>query len=1415
MNGNPCSTVAGTGQAGYELNQLNTPTAVTISNAKMYIADAYNQRILRCDYDSRLDPFVSNCQIFAGVTGEAGSDASHLRWPADVLAQGSLIYVADRDNHRILKFTDTDSLPPTLNTQLGTPGEAYPVDPTLDPHTHVNQPWGMAVDAMDHNALYVAENWGYSLAKFNTQGPDAGKLAWRVPAGAGNYGSDLHHFGNFSGSNQGNIAVDSLHRIFVPDAGNHRVMVYKNDGTIFGQIGAGQPGSGPGQFACPNGVGISHAYIFVADTCNQRIQVFDLSFKYVSTIGQTGVAGADSHHFSNPVALAVDPANNNIFVVDQGNQRVQRCQADGLSTSFICTPFAGVSGKNAGRDFHYLNHPVGIAFDTGSHTVLISEEETSRVQVFNAGDGSYLTTISGEWGDAGGRVRMPTGLATDGNAWAYVADSENARILRFSPTTYPWTQVNINGFGSPYNQDVSGLTKVKVLYKGAFAEMLYALTTNPGAGARLSQVWRQLPDYTWQAVSAPGFGSPTNYGLSDMAYFSNSLYVGTYDSRGAQIWRCMDLFTNPCEKPSDWNLLPGPLGASPHNQMVGRMVVFNDKLFVSYLNWSGAGPTTTDGGEVWAYDGNMWDSSFLKLDATTTNAGHAISGMRALAASSDGTRLYAGTTDYLNSPATPAQLYRYTYNAGSGTWEWRRLKDNGVTDPNNLGINSLLDINGYLYVGTTNPTHGAMLYRYKDVDLSEETQVISGGLNSPQNVAISGMAAGVDRIYALTSNHHSGIQVLSAPISSGLDGDWSLLSIQYGFGNATNSSISGDSSLTFSPDGQLMAGACNDDNGASLWVYSADRPYHIQGHIHYSGAELTHIIVTLQPNGRTTSPNQSGDYIFENLLPGAYTLSAQYPLLSFSSPVQTVTIQSESVDGVDFTVASGGINLTQPSNGAQLTSLDPLTLQWDPGIGATSYSLQVAYVDSFSPLLKSVTQAATTFKLAGLSANKTYYWKVRKANGTPGPWSVTFSFKTPVLKPPAAPALQKPQNGTTLAAGVLAPGSFTWKPSTIPSGSAPVQFYHLQVSRLKTFIPLDIDEYSQGASTAFSPTANLTPNQVYYWRVRAFNTAGNAGAWSSTFSFKVRPVPPATASAYDTNTLQPGIHWTDPYCTGKYLVQVYKVSTTLTQVKSATVSTGAACEGDYKLSASLALNTKYEWHITTQGSNGSSLPLVNSFRTPSSVPGTPVLLGPAANLVIPANPTYPDWNPIFTWRAVTSGSPDNYQIQIASQPGFGSSVFADVPIQATTTPLQYQGTLPLAYNTSVYWRVRACDVANNCSIWSASRKLVTRPGIPVDLTSRANSVDTTFQWTDPGAYTHFANRYTLVIYSNPPTCTSVVKTLASSTTSTHLVLAAGTNYCAKVGGVGPSSSITSPYSAALIFKTVERSACAGPDPTAG
>ncbi|MGD0006900.1 MAG: carboxypeptidase regulatory-like domain-containing protein, partial [Anaerolineaceae bacterium] len=400
-------------------------------------------------------------------------------------------------------------------------------------------------------------------------------------------------------------------------------------------------------------------------------------------------------------------------------------------------------------------------------------------------------------------------------------------------------------------------------------------------------------------------------------------------------------------------------------------------------------------------------------------------------------------------------------------------------------------------------------------------------------------------------------------------------------------------------------------------------------------------------------------------------------------------------------------------------------------------------------------------------------------------------FITPV--PPAAPALVSPANGAALPAGDFIP-TFTWKAAVVPTGSAPVQHYHIQAARLSTFTSLDIDEYTLDASTTFTTLFNLTGNRTYYWRVRAFNTVGDYSPWSSVRTIKILPDKVASTWMTDTNTLEPGFGWTDPQCVGKYLVQIYKGTS---QIKSATVTTGTACQGFYQLTSSLSLATAYTWRVTVQGATGNSLPVSNAFNSPTVVPGVPVLLGPANNEVIP-DAAYSNWQPTLTWQAVTTGSPSYYEIQEASQLAFGSFIFEDdnIPNDSSITNPPSDQSVPLAFNTSVYWRARACDASNNCSVWSAARKLITRPGKPYNLIAGGETLDTSIQWADPGG--KLANSYSVVIYSNSA-CTTPWKTLTSAVTSTHILLATGVSYCIKVRGVGPSASITGAYSDPLLF----------------
>lgn len=69
--------------------------------------------------------------------------------------------------------------------------------------------------------------------------------------------------------------------------------------------------------------------LYIADSGHSRIQIFDSStFKYIATIGVSGISGSDNMHLKEPMGVAVDNKNNSIYVADMGNRRIQVFSAE-------------------------------------------------------------------------------------------------------------------------------------------------------------------------------------------------------------------------------------------------------------------------------------------------------------------------------------------------------------------------------------------------------------------------------------------------------------------------------------------------------------------------------------------------------------------------------------------------------------------------------------------------------------------------------------------------------------------------------------------------------------------------------------------------------------------------------------------------------------------------------------------------------------------------------------------------------------------------------------------------------------------------------------------------------------------------------------------------------------------------------
>jgi ABC-type Fe3+ transport system permease subunit/DNA-binding beta-propeller fold protein YncE len=115
------------------------------------------------------------------------------------------------------------------------------------------------------------------------------------------------------------LGIDAQDRIYVADSCNHRVQVFSRAGQFLRAYGS--PGSGRGQFSYPYDVRVDAAgRQYVCEFGNSRVQIFDGQDRLIEVLGGVGSAPGQ---FNNPWSLALD-SRGNLYVADSGNHRVQK-----------------------------------------------------------------------------------------------------------------------------------------------------------------------------------------------------------------------------------------------------------------------------------------------------------------------------------------------------------------------------------------------------------------------------------------------------------------------------------------------------------------------------------------------------------------------------------------------------------------------------------------------------------------------------------------------------------------------------------------------------------------------------------------------------------------------------------------------------------------------------------------------------------------------------------------------------------------------------------------------------------------------------------------------------------------------------------------------------------------------------------
>jgi DNA-binding beta-propeller fold protein YncE len=319
------------------------------------------------------DPYQARWQDVTSLQtfGSAGVEAGQLQSPHGIaVAPGGSVYVADSLNHRIVKFKDGEFVA-QFGAWSGQPPNNDPFSPNWNPPAGTfSEPWDVA--AGPDGSVYVADTWNGRIQKFDANGKFVKMWGWLGDSGGQAAGKE----GEFYGPR--GIAVGQDGRVYVADTGNKRVQVFDADGEFITQFGGG--GLLDGNLDEPVGIAVNgQGEVVVADTWNGRIQVFSADGQLLRKWDITGW---------------FDPS-----APDLGQARVGK-------------PYltAGPDGR-----------------------IYVADQAATRILVFSPA-GEYRSSF-GQFGVDDRGFTTPSGVAIDRQGNVLVVDTGNGRVMVFPPVT--------------------------------------------------------------------------------------------------------------------------------------------------------------------------------------------------------------------------------------------------------------------------------------------------------------------------------------------------------------------------------------------------------------------------------------------------------------------------------------------------------------------------------------------------------------------------------------------------------------------------------------------------------------------------------------------------------------------------------------------------------------------------------------------------------------------------------------------------------------------------------------------------------------------------------------------------------------------------------------------------------------------
>ncbi len=207
-----------------------------------------------------------------------------------------------------------------------------------------------------------------------------------------------------------NVGVTSDNRVLVLDGVSNRVVIYSYEGEFQGSFGRG--GSGKGELNLPLGMALdAEDNIYIADSGNARVQIYRPDGSHLD---QIDLPRDEQQKRPDPTDVAVDNRRRLLYVVDNENHQVLVYSLE--ERRFLRT-VGGMSHQEDG-----FRWPFSLYLDADGRLYIVDVINTRVRTILPEADFGFGHDV-GRWGVKKGELFRPKGVAVNARGEVFVSDS--------------------------------------------------------------------------------------------------------------------------------------------------------------------------------------------------------------------------------------------------------------------------------------------------------------------------------------------------------------------------------------------------------------------------------------------------------------------------------------------------------------------------------------------------------------------------------------------------------------------------------------------------------------------------------------------------------------------------------------------------------------------------------------------------------------------------------------------------------------------------------------------------------------------------------------------------------------------------------------------------------------------------------